>query len=184
MELYLMRHGLAVGASSWQGKSDRDRPLSEEGVREMRRASKGLAAARIRFDRIFSSPYTRAIQTARIVAEAQAAEAQAADARAGIRTGGADVEEMESLGAGLVSEELLAHLGRGNLTGPVLLVGHEPDMGLLAASLIGLAPGYSLPFKPGSVMRIDLGPWPSSSPSGSLVWLLTARLAGALSLHV
>src|SRR5258705_5382967 len=68
VELYLMRHGLAAPGA---GMSDRERPLTPVGVREMECAAAGLASAGIRFDRIVSSPLVRAVQTARLVARAQ-----------------------------------------------------------------------------------------------------------------
>jgi len=61
----------------------------------------------------------------------------------------------------------------------ILLVGHEPDMGWLAAHLLGLPGGHSLPFKKGAIARIDLEQLPPVSP-GRLVWMLTAPLAAKL----
>ncbi len=50
----------------------------------------------------------------------------------------------------------------------VALVGHEPDLGQLAAILLGAA--RPLPFKKGGMCRIDVE-W-SSRPTGTLVWFL------------
>jgi phosphohistidine phosphatase len=162
--MYLMRHGIAAeGPGPW--KSDRERPLSDHGIQQTERAAKGLVAAGIGFDRILSSPLLRAAQTARIVTGAQG--------------GGVEVEEIEALASGFVQEELFRALRRLSGENRVLLVGHEPDMGTLAASLLGLPAERSIPFGKGAIARIDVDGLPPSR-SGSLVWLLTARLAGAL----
>ncbi len=174
MELYLMRHGIAVEGLSGPRRTDESRPLSEEGIHEMGRAGRGLAAAGIGFDRIFSSPLVRARQTAELVA-----------AGAGSAPGpGAPVpgvEELEALAPGLVPAELMKLLSRrlGSEASRVLLVGHQPDMGLLAAWLLDLSGGHSLPFATGSIARVDIDGLPPSR-AGRLVWLLTAGLAGAL----
>jgi phosphohistidine phosphatase SixA len=49
----------------------------------------------------------------------------------------------------------------------VALVGHEPELGELAAYLIGA--GRALPFKKGGVCRIDVGSL-TSKRAASLVW--------------
>lgn len=131
----------------------------------MVRAATGLAVAGVHFDRIFSSPYLRALETARLVADAQ--------------PGKPPVELLSSLASGLLFEQLSSELSREDIRGCILLVGHEPDMGLLAASLIGLETGGPLPFSPGTIARIDIDSWPPSH-GGSLVWVLTARLAASL----
>jgi phosphohistidine phosphatase SixA len=55
----------------------------------------------------------------------------------------------------------------------VALVGHEPDLGELAAYLIGA--GRALTFKKGSVCRIDVGSL-SARRAGSLIWFVPPGL--------
>jgi phosphohistidine phosphatase len=161
VEIYLMRHGIPVGEA---GIPDRLRALSPEGVAEMERAGAGLAAMGVRFDRVVTSPLARAAQTAALIARAQPAPVQP--------------EEMEELAGGVVPEVFFRALGRVPAK-RILLVGHEPDMSVLSAILTGTPVEKSLPFGRGSIARIDVDGLPPSSP-GTLVWLLTARLAGAL----
>ncbi len=165
LKIHLMRHGMAArsGAGSW--RSDEERPLSEEGALETRRAAKGLATAGIAFDRIFSSPLVRARETARLVSEAQREPAV--------------VDVIDELAPGVVIEELFSRLGGLPGDSGVLLVGHEPDMGLLSAHLLGFPPERTMPFQPGAVTRIDVARLPPAAP-GALVWMLTALLAGSL----
>ena len=66
--IYIIRHGQTElnNRSALQGRSDH--PLNETGIAQAEAAAKRLWEQGITFDRVFSSPLTRAIQTARIVA--------------------------------------------------------------------------------------------------------------------
>jgi len=55
----------------------------------------------------------------------------------------------------------------------IALVGHEPNIGELAARLIGSR--HAIEFKKGAVCRIDLETLPPSGP-GDLRWLMTAKM--------
>ena len=48
--------------------TDAERPLTPKGKRQLRRSAKAMQALELSFDAILSSPYTRARDTARIVA--------------------------------------------------------------------------------------------------------------------
>lgn len=63
--IYIIRHGKTAmnQANVLQGRSDT--PLNKEGVRQAGEAAQRLG--RIRFDHVFSSPLTRAVETARII---------------------------------------------------------------------------------------------------------------------
>ena len=69
MNLYLLRHGIAVPKDDSKIQSDEERPLTRKGAKRMRKAAKGLRALQIDFDRILTSPLPRARQTADIVAD-------------------------------------------------------------------------------------------------------------------
>ncbi len=66
--IYIIRHGQTEKnrAKLLQGRSDV--PLNDEGVRQALEVAEKLAAEGIVFDRIYTSPLTRAVQTAEIVA--------------------------------------------------------------------------------------------------------------------
>jgi len=154
-----MRHGIPLSGAE---TPDRERALSPEGAQEIVRAAAGLAAIGIRFDRIFTSPLARAAQTAAIMAGS-----------------GVEPEETEALAGGVVPEVLFQAIGRLPADARILLVGHEPDMSGLAASLVGAPADHSIPFGRGSIARIDVDGLPPRQ-GGRLVWLLTSRLAGEL----
>ena len=69
MNLYLMRHGIAVAADEPGISSDSARPLTPKGIKRIRRAARGLRRLGISFDAILTSPLVRARQTAEIVAD-------------------------------------------------------------------------------------------------------------------
>ena len=68
MEIYFLRHGIAVKRGTEGYKNDSERPLTEKGVRRMRETANGMHDLGLDFDWILSSPYVRAKQTAEIVA--------------------------------------------------------------------------------------------------------------------
>ena len=67
--LYLVRHAVAEERGpAWP--DDSQRPLTEEGAKRWRRQAAGLAALEARPDLILTSPFTRARQTADLLAAA------------------------------------------------------------------------------------------------------------------
>jgi phosphohistidine phosphatase len=166
MEIYLIRHAIAAERGEGDWSRDAERPLTEDGIRKMKEIAEGLVAAGIEYDRILTSPYVRARETARIVARALEDPP--------------DVEETSSLASGETSiEGLAAAIGKKSKAERILLVGHEPDLGLLAGALLGLPVGRAIPFKKGGALRIDVDGVPPRGP-GELVWMLPPRLARLL----
>jgi phosphohistidine phosphatase len=68
MNLYLLRHGIAVDPSVAGFAKDAERPLTPKGKRRLRQIANAMDVLNISFDMILSSPYVRAKQTAEIVA--------------------------------------------------------------------------------------------------------------------
>jgi len=75
MKLYFLRHGLADWPE-WDVARDHERPLTKEGLKKMKAEAKTIAALDLQLDAILSSPYTRAFQTADIVAKELGLEVQ------------------------------------------------------------------------------------------------------------
>lgn len=65
--LFLVRHA----KSSWDDTSlpDRDRPLADRGRRDVAKMGKRLAKRNVKLDLIMSSPATRALATAEVIAK-------------------------------------------------------------------------------------------------------------------
>ena len=70
MELYLLRHALAVDRGTPGYEDDSRRPLTAGGRKQMKRGVKGMKALGLSFGWIFSSPFLRARETAEIVGKA------------------------------------------------------------------------------------------------------------------
>ena len=169
MNLYFMRHGIALPSDDLSAGADRDRPLSPKGMKRLSKAAKGMSRLGISFDVLLTSPLARARQTADIVAGAMDSEAP--------------VEELSSLAPESSLEQLMLDLNRYQDRGDLLLVGHEPSLSHVLSHLLGGKAGRSLhvEFKKGALCRIEIDALPATSP-GNLHWLLTPkqlRLLGA-----
>jgi len=157
-ELYLVRHAIAAERDG-EWPDDTKRPLTERGVGRFRDGVKGLRRLDVTIDEIFTSPLVRAKQTADLLA-------------AGVE-GKPPVKILEALAPGHTSAAVLSHLAKAAKRRRIALVGHEPDLGELAAHLLGA--GRPLPFKKGGVCRIDVESL-TSKRAGSLIWFVTPNV--------
>jgi len=64
MNIYLLRHGIALAETNASSGQDHERPLSSKGIKRMRKAAKGLQRLNLSFDIVLTSPLVRAPQTA------------------------------------------------------------------------------------------------------------------------
>ena len=120
--LYLIRHASA-GERSPSYPDDSQRPLDDKGFKQAKTLARVLKTLDVTFDRLFSSPYTRAAQTAeRLV---------------GRLAEGRRVQYLDTL-AGDDYQQLLVDVVE-NVTPAdktVALVGHEPYLSELASYLL------------------------------------------------
>jgi phosphohistidine phosphatase len=161
MELYVMRHGIALPREENLGRSDAVRPLTEDGLRKTGQAADGLARLGIACDRIFTSPLLRARQTAEIAAKALKIHDR--------------IEEWPELGAQGSNEALLRRLQAAAKTKALkaaMLVGHEPQLGELVSLFLSGRPDLSVDFKKAGVCCLDLQVTPAWGRA-TLVWFLT-----------
>src|SRR5260370_25175655 len=70
MNLFILRHGLAVEPGTAGYTKDSERPLPSKGERKLWKIAEAIESLEISLDWIVSSPYLRARQTAEIIAEA------------------------------------------------------------------------------------------------------------------
>jgi phosphohistidine phosphatase len=156
-ELYLIRHGVAEErGEAWP--DDTKRPLTEDGMSRLRKATRGLARLEISFDVVLTSPLVRTRQTAEIVAAGLAPKPS--------------LVVVESLAPEGTFAALMADIAKHARKTRVALVGHEPSIGEIAARLIGSR--HPIEFKKGAVCRIDIDALPPSGP-GDLRWLLPPK---------
>jgi phosphohistidine phosphatase len=167
MNLYLMRHGIALPADDPSVSDDRERPLTQKGIKRMRKAARGVRRIKIPFDAVLTSPLVRARQTADIIASALGIEAR--------------VEEISGLAPESTVEQLMFGLTRYHDREHLLLVGHEPLLSDALSHLLDVRQPSSvrLELKKGSLCRVEVDALPAASP-GKLHWLLTPKQLRAL----
>ena len=130
MRLYLVRH-----AKAEQGEPDELRRLTPDGLAAARELGARLAREGVAPDAVLSSPLLRARETAEEIARAT----------------DADAEPVELLAPGATAQDVTeAVTGRGET---VVVVGHQPDCGRIAAELTG---GEEPPFPTAGLVVIDL----------------------------
>ena len=160
-ELYIMRHGIAAERSASTVMDDAKRPLTSDGKQKMREIAAGLVRAGLEVDWIVSSPLVRAEETAQILEEALAPQPP--------------LDSCEALSPGGDPEALIAFLAKHSDRRRVLVVGHEPDLGELAARLIGAGRNANMPLKKGGCCLVTFSEFPPKAP-GRLVWWLPPRV--------
>ncbi|MFO8151903.1 SixA phosphatase family protein [Thioalkalivibrio sp.] len=143
--LVLVRHAQAGDAERfWQetGRPDRERPLTGEGRKRNEAAASGLSRLVARVDHLWSSPYTRAWQTAQGIAEVFGRPAEAPD----------PLEPPWRLQT--LSDWLESQVARGETA---ILVGHEPDLStLLGKWLCGAGGRAPVPMEKGAACALQV----------------------------
>ena len=157
MDLYIVRHAIAVERGNPAFPWDDDRPLTPEGVHKFRLAARGLARLDMRLDRILASPLIRAQQTAEILRDAISPEL--------------DIDNTPHLKPGA---EFADSLGAVTSFGAkaVAVVGHEPHLSGFASYLLA-GPGgtLALSFRKGAAAFIRF-PEEVAPGLGMLEWLI------------
>src|SRR5262245_25063409 len=143
MDLYILRHGLATDPVGAGFKSDSERTLTPEGRRKMRQIAEAMKEMEISFDLILTSPYTRALETAEIVAK-ELALMKALECSNHLIPGGSARQLIESIND-------LKRIPRS-----LLLVGHEPALSHLIALLTSDDAGLSVTLKKGGFARLSV----------------------------
>lgn len=158
IELYLIRHGLAAARGD-DYPDDAKRPLTPDGAARLRREARGLQALGVVLDQILTSPLVRAKQTAEVLAQVQDDKPP--------------IAQVEALAPGGTPAQVVNALAEYSRRKAIALVGHEPNMGELAAKLLGTR--TAIAFKKGGICRIDFDALPPSK-AGRLVWFATPKM--------
>ena len=136
VDLLLLRHGIAE--ERLDGLDHPDRALTSRGQRRTFAVVSALVRRGVRVDRLITSPYQRAVDTAQIAVDAGLAPL---------------LEIHQALVPGGDALALVRQL-----TGRVCLVGHEPDLSWLASDLLGL-PSRAIALKKAGLVHLHgLGP--------------------------
>src|ERR1700730_9874316 len=160
MDLYIVRHGIAIDREDPKCPPDPERYLTEEGVDKTKQVAKAIAALGITPDLLLSSPYVRAMQTAEIFANALKYSKQ-------------KIRRTNLLLPGAESSALFRELAKDKQSASVFLFGHAPHLDeLIAAAFASKHPITSL--KKAGVAALKLKR--VSPPSAEFLWLATPRL--------
>jgi phosphohistidine phosphatase len=158
MILYLLRHGIAEGHPAQGG--DAERELTDEGREKLSAVLHRAAKGGMRPDRILTSPYIRALQTAQMAAK--------------ILQGPEPIETPVLVPYGNprgVWNEVRANQDAAQL----LLAGHEPLFSQAVSYLLD-APAMKVDMKKGALVAIEIESF-RGEPRGVLKWMLIPKLS-------
>ena len=160
MQLYVVRHGIAIDREDRKSPPDPQRFLTEEGIDKTKKAAQGVIALGVSADLLLSSPYVRALQTAEIFAAA-------------LDYAKEKIKKTEALLPGAEPTLFIRELAREKQASCVFCFGHAPHVDELIATALGLKHPITSMKKAGVALlemkRI-------SPPSGQLVWLAIPKL--------
>ncbi len=153
MKLHIVRHAEAIDPSPTM--TDDYRYLTCRGRTRFRRVAESLKKCGIDPDIIISSPLLRAVQTAEIVAET-------------LRFAG-ELTILPPLADGFRTSQLREFLQSIPPTRELMMVGHEPDLGIIAGELLHLTP---CSIKKGGVITLKIKP-AETELAANFLWLIT-----------
>ena len=162
MNLYILRHGIAADRG-FDYPHDDLRPLTDKGIKRMRREAKGMDAMGVAPDLIISSTLLRAIQTAEIVQQ-------------GLSSPPPMIRSAALVPSAHPSQILDEITTNHSSLDSVMVVGHEPHMSSLVSYILTGRVSWLIDMKKGALVSIDLSP----AGRGRLLWALAPRQLRAL----
>ena len=160
MQLYIVRHGIAIDREDPKSPADPERFLTEEGIDKTKEVAKGVARLGISPDLLISSPYVRAMQTAEIFAAA-------------LDYPKPKIRQTDSLLPGSEATLFYKELAKDKQSSTVFCFGHAPQLDDLIAAGLGSKRHVSA-LKKAGIALLELKR--VSPPDGQLVWLATPKL--------
>jgi phosphohistidine phosphatase len=160
MQLYIVRHGIAVDREDPKCPPDPQRFLTEEGTEKTRQVANGVAEIVSLPDLMISSPYVRAMQTAEIFAKA-------------LEYPKDKIRKSDFLLPGAESLQLFRELSKDKDNSVVFVFGHAPHLDDLIATAL-TSKHHITSLKKAGVALVELRRL--VPPSGELVWLSTPKL--------
>jgi phosphohistidine phosphatase len=160
MQLYIVRHGIAIDREDPKCPPDPERFLTEEGIEKTKQVAKGVAELGAVPELMLSSPYVRAFQTAEIFAGALEYSEQ-------------KIARSDLLLPGAEPLQLFRELSRHKHASAVFVFGHAPHLDDLIAVAVGAKQTFTS-LKKAGVALVELTRM--VPPSGELAWLATPKL--------
>ena len=165
MKLVIVRHADAGDAEEFAktGKPDALRPLSEKGRKQIEDAAIGLRALVPKCDLLVTSPYTRAVQTARMVEVVYDAA----------------LEQTSTLEPETAPDDFVQWLREHGDHNVVMAFGHEPHVGELSTWLMTGATESRVEFKKGGACLFEFD-GAVKKGAGVLRWLMGPKELAAV----
>ena len=160
MQIYIVRHGIAIDRADPKSPPDPERYLTEDGVEKTKQVAKGVVAMGASADLLLSSPYVRAMQTAEIFAD------QLEYSRQKIR-------RTDLLLPGAETSMLFRELAKDKQSSTIFLFGHAPHLDEVIATALG-SKHHITSLKKAGVALLELKR--ISPPSGEILWLAPPKL--------
>ncbi len=160
MEVYVVRHGIAIDREDPKCPPDPERYLTEEGVEKTKRVAAAVAALGATPDLLLSSPYVRAMQTAEIFASALDYSKQ-------------KIRRTDLLLPGAEPSLFFRELAKDKQTSTLFVFGHAPQLDDIIAAALG-SKHHITSLKKAGVALLELKR--VSPPNGQLVWLAPPKL--------
>ena len=160
MEIYVVRHGIAIDREDPKCPPDPERYLTEEGVEKTKRVAAAVAALGVTPDLLLSSPYVRAMQTAEIFASALDYSKQ-------------KIRRTDLLLPGAEPSLFFRELAKDKQTSTLFVFGHAPQLDDIIAAALG-SKHHITSLKKAGVALLELKR--VSPPNGQLVWLAPPKL--------
>lgn len=157
--IFVLRHGVAEDYSLVG--DDFNRKLTDDGIKKTKRLSQFFNGLKEDLDIVLTSPYVRAKETAELFIENIAPKPK--------------LEVADFMSVGASSREIAQGLLPYNNYKKVVVVGHEPDLGLFIGDVID-ADGIRV--KKGALAKINL--FNSIELSGELEWMITSKVIKAI----
>lgn len=158
MQLYLIRHAIAVPRGTAGFEEDGERPLTDEGRKKLAGVCRGLSYLAADWDLILTSPLVRARQTA----EAVASYFEMTHL----------IQEVPVLAPGHTTKQVVDILKDLPPVKSTLMVGHEPSLSQHLSCFIFGTPRGKFEFKKAGVACLEFA-GPPEEGEGTLTWMMS-----------
>jgi phosphohistidine phosphatase len=160
MQLYIVRHGIAIDREDPQCPPDLERFLTEEGIEKTKQVAKGVAEIATLPDVMLSSPYVRTMQTAEIFAKL-------------LEYPKDKIRKTDFLLPGAEPLQLFRELSKDKASSVVFVFGHAPHLDDLLATALNSKHQITA-LKKAGVALLELKR--VAPPAGELVWMATPKI--------
>jgi phosphohistidine phosphatase len=161
MNIFILRHGIAVERGTKGFEKNSERPLTSKGKRQLKKSTAAMKKMKLRFDLILSSPYERAKKTAEIVANGLKLKK---------RMKFSDLLKYESDPVELISQLIALK----PVSKDLLLVGHEPYLTHFISLLVSGNEDMAMDLKKGGLCKLEAEKI-HPGKCAHIEWLLTPK---------